>query len=123
MPSFQYSLKAELFTNESPSAKLDKSISLAAGSAKEIHDDIHAAGSVDLAPLMASIDDPAALLIRCDGDGVKLKFAGVATFTAKAYKTVLLEVSPNAIATGVLDVELEAVGVGQRIRAFAIGVS
>jgi hypothetical protein len=121
MPSFSYKIVAELSNNENPVKKLDKSTALAPANAQEIHDDIHVAGAYDLAPLLASIAEPKAIMLKADGDGFKHKFDGVATFSVKAVKTMMIEVSPNAVAAGLLDIEVEFVGADQRFRMYSVG--
>jgi hypothetical protein len=55
----------------------------------------------------------------CDGEGAQLKFDGVATFTAKAYKTVLIEAA--SAPAGVLDLEISVLGASQRVRFLGMG--
>ena len=89
--------------------------------AKAILDDTFGPGpvSVDFAPIMASIAAPEWILLLAEGDGAKLKFDGVATFTSKAYKTLMLEAALTPVS--IFDLEIEAAGPAQRIRFFGSG--
>lgn len=89
--------------------------------AKALLDDTFGPGpvTVDFTPIVAAIAAPDWALLLCDGDGAKLKFDGGATFTAKAYKTAMLQI--GATPTGVLDLEIETVGAAQRIRFLCTG--
>jgi len=89
--------------------------------AKALLDDTFGPGpvAVDFAPIVASIAAPEWVLMIAGGDGATLKFDGAAAFTAKNYKTVMLEM--NVTPGGVFDLEIEAQGPAQRIRFFASG--
>jgi len=92
--------------------------------AKQLLDDVFAGSvSIDFAPLIASITNPLWFILLCSGDGAKLKFDGVATFTAKAYKSLIAGITPNSPGpSGVLDLEVETNGASaQRVRFLAVG--
>lgn len=120
MANFKYSLTQSLLNNENPVKKLEKLVALLDANAQKIDDDVYAAGPLDLAPILASITEPKAIQVVCAGDGVQIKFDGGA-FSVKAYKSFQLEVSPNSVLPGLLDIELQAVGADQRIRMYAVG--
>jgi hypothetical protein len=119
MATFTGSMTAGLSTSDG--ITLSKVLNGQALNAKALLDDAFGPGpiSVDLAPLMASIADPKFGLMMCDGEGAQLKFDGVATFTVKAYKTLLFECATTP--SGALDLELQAIGASQRVRFLGMG--
>lgn len=124
MANFTYNLTLGISTSDGIS--LNKALTGVNSDAKALLDDNFGPGpiSVDLAPLVASITDPTAFLLLSDGDGSKLKFDGVATFSAKAYKALGGQITPNTPGpAGVLDLELEAQGTSQRVRFLCCGIA
>ncbi len=119
MATFTGSMTAGLSTSDG--IVLNKILNGQALNAKALLDDAFGPGpiTVDLAPLMASIADPRFGILVCDGEGAQLKFDGVATFTAKAYKTMLIELASSP--AGVLDLEIQVVGASQRVRFLGMG--
>lgn len=119
MGNFTGNMTAGLSTSDGIS--LSKTLNGVAMNAKAMLDDNFAgAAIIDLAPLMASIADPKMALMICDGEGATLKFDGVAAFTNKAYKTVLLEMFSTP--SGVLDLEITMNGTStQRVRFLCMG--
>jgi len=123
MPNFTFNPSVSLTTSDGVS--LTKSQTGLGSNAKLLLDDDFpgSATSVDLAPLIASIGNPLWAILIADGDGALLKFDGLAAFTAKAYKWVQFELTPNSPGpSGVLDLELSTNGTStQRIRFLAVG--
>lgn len=125
MANFQVTTNVAVTTTDG--INLSKALTSVGLNAKDLHDDTYGPGpvAVDLAPHHASISRPRVVLVLADGDGAKLKFDGVATFTAKAYKQAFLEVVDSAPGgpgpAGVFDLELEMQGALQRLRVLAVG--
>ena len=121
MATFTFNIDAGISTSDG--ITISKTVTGAAANAKALLDDTFAgATSVDLAPLIVSITEPKAAIMLADGDGALLKFDGAAAFTAKAYTVLLLELSPDAVTSGVLDLELETSGTSsQRVRFLCVG--
>lgn len=120
MANFQVSTTVTVTPTDGPS--LSKSLSSLGMNAKDVHDDVHPAGSLDLAPMASSIANPRGMMILAEGDGVKLKFDGAAAFTTKAFKTVYLEVTNDPPGpAGLIDLEVDCVGAAQRIRVIVFG--
>ena|SRR3990170_1449838 len=122
MGTFSTSTTMGLSTSDGIS--LSKIVNGDAMNAKALLDDNFGAPvSVDLAPICASVADPKWALLICDGDGAQLKFDGAAAFTIKAYKTMMLQLTPNSPGpSGVLDLELQTNGASsQRIRFICTG--
>ena len=123
MPNFTFNPSVSLTTSDG--VALTKSQTGLGANAKLLLDDSFpgSATSVDLAPLIASITNPLWAIMIAAGDGVVMKFDGLASFTAKAYKWVQFELTPNSPGpSGVLDLELETNGTSaQRIRFLAVG--
>lgn len=119
--SFTYNLVEQLSTNDG--INLSRTVSSAPAAAKVLIDDSFTNPDViDVTTAIASIADPKAVIVLADGDGVKLKFDGAASFTAKAYKSLALQITPNTPGpTGVLDLTLEAQGAAQRVRVLVVG--
>jgi hypothetical protein len=118
MANFTFNATAGLSTSDGIS--LSRALTGLNANAKALLDDTFGPGplAVDLAPLIASIADPLWALMLAEGDGARLKFDGGA-FSIKSYKTMLVQMASTP--SGVLDLELEALGVSQRIRFLAIG--
>lgn len=119
MATFTGNMTAGLSTSDG--ITLSKVLNGQALNAKAMLDDTFGPGplSVDLAPIVGSITDPKFNLLLCDGDGAQLKFDGVATFTVKAYKTLLFECATTP--SGALDLEIQVVGAAQRVRFLCLG--
>ncbi len=122
MATFTYNPTASISTSDGIS--VGKSQTGLGANAKVLVDDVFAASTaVDFAPLIASIANPIWAIMLAAGDGAKLKFDGLAAFTAKAYKMFQLELTPNSPGpSGVLDLEIETnTGSSQRIRFMTVG--
>ena len=80
--------------------------------------------TLDLAPMLAQISDPSVITIVAES-GVQVKFDGGATFSAKCFKTITLQVVNNTPGpSGVLDLQLQvpaSIVATQRLRVFCIG--
>lgn len=124
MANFTFNANAGLTTSDGVS--LARIATGVGANAKALLDDTFGAGgpvSIDFAPLIVSIANPLWFMFNAGGDGAKLKFDGVATFTAKAYKMLLAAITPNTPGpSGVLDLEVETNGaIGQRIQFLCVG--
>jgi hypothetical protein len=122
MATFTYNPTASLSTSDGIS--IAKTQTGLGANAKVLVDDIFAGTTaVDFAPMIASIANPIHALLLCAGDGAKLKFDGLASFTAKAYTRFIFELTPNSPGpSGVLDLEIETNGAStQRVRFLAVG--
>jgi len=121
MANFTFNPNIAISTSDGISAALAQTG--VGANAKALLDDVFAGSvSIDFAPLIASITNPLWAVLLCGGDGAKLKFDGVATFTAKAYRQLGFELTPNTPGpSGVLDLEIETNGSSQRIRFLAVG--
>lgn len=122
MANFQLTANVTVTTTDGIS--MSKTLSALGLNAKDFHDDVYGPGpiAVDLAPHHSSIARPRVVFAVADGDGFTMKFDGVASFTAKAYKQAFLEVQDNPPGpAGVFDLELEMQGAAQRLRCLAAG--
>ncbi len=122
MANFTYAPTASLSTSDGIS--VGKSQTGLGANAKVLFDDVVALSTtLDLAPLLLQMANPIWAIMLASGDGAKLKFDGAATFTVKAFKMMLLELTPNSPGpSGLLDLEIETNSVAvQRIRFMAVG--
>lgn len=122
MANFTYNPTASLSTSDGVS--VGKSQTGIGANAKVLIDDVIALSTtLDLAPMLAEMANPIWAIMLAAGDGAKLKFDGAASFTAKAYKMMQLELTPNSPGpSGLFDLEIETNSVAaQRIRFLAVG--
>ena len=122
MANFTYNPTASLSTSDG--ITVGKSQTGLGANAKVLFDDVIALSTtLDLAPLLVEMANPIWAIMVASGDGAKLKFDGLASFTSKAYKMFQLELTPNSPGpSGLLDLEIETNSVAsQRIRFMAVG--
>lgn len=123
-PVFTYAATVSL--KSSDNVELVKALTAQPGNAKLLLDNTLPVGpsTLDLGPLLAPILDPQWIVIVLGGDGAQLKFDG-GVATAKAFKTVALQATPNTPGpSGVLDIEVDSPSpnAAQRIQVFCIGL-
>lgn len=114
--------------NSNLAISTDDGISLAraktgvASSAKQLLDDEFAGSTtIDFAPLVASITDPLAFILKLSGDGATLNFDGIG-LTTKAFKVFQAGITANVPGpSGVLDLEIVTQGAQQRVQFLAVG--
>lgn len=128
MASPNFTFNSTMGVTTSDGISLSRSLTGVAANAKVLVDDVFGPGpvSVDFAALIVNIDEPIAALLLCEGDGVQLKFDGAVAFTAKAYKAMQLQITPNTPGpAGVLDLEVQvpATAAAQRIRFLCLGTT
>ena len=119
MGTFTFSGQATLQTSDG--FVLSRTQTNVARNAKAHLDDKFTGGAIDIGSLMASITDPTDLLILAEGDGFKVNFDGLGA-SAKAYKALMLQVTPNTPGpAGLLVLTITPQGAEQRIRILSIG--